>query len=116
MSSEYKYIGGNVRRIRQSQGLTIQQLSELANISEGFLGVAERGTSSFSNETIIKLAKALNVSTDLLLFENPPDQETATKIDTLVDMLTHCNTADIDYLISFVNLSKKRGLFKKSEN
>ena len=69
MKEPLKYIGENIRNARQSKNLTIEQLAELADISDSFLGVVERGTSGISIETLINIALALNVTSDSLIME-----------------------------------------------
>jgi transcriptional regulator with XRE-family HTH domain len=116
MKIGYKYVGENVRNARLNKGLTIEQLAELADISDSFLGVAERGTSGFSIETIIKLSKALNVTTDSLLLENSPSQEPSSKADTLMTILSGCADDEIDFMIDYVKLCKKAGIFKTNKS
>ena len=112
MNINYRYVGENVRDARLHKGLTIEQLAELADISDSFLGVAERGTSGFSIETIIKLAKALGVTTDSLLLENSPCHAPSSKADTLATILSGCADDEIDFMIEYVKLCKKMGMFK----
>lgn len=116
MNINYRYVGENVRNARLNKGLTIEQLAELADISDSFLGVAERGTSGFSIETIIKLAVVLDVTTDSLLFENHPGPTPSSKMDTLVTILSGCADEDIDFMIEYVKLSKKMGIFKAAKS
>jgi transcriptional regulator with XRE-family HTH domain len=106
------HIGQNVRKARQSKGLTIEQLAELAGISDSFLGGAERGTSGFSLATIIALSKALGVSTDSLLLGSTPEYKPSTKMDTLTTILSSCADNELDFLIQLVKLSKQNGIFK----
>lgn len=60
-------IGKRVRVIRELQNKTREQLSEAANISPQFLFEIETGRKSMKAQTIIKLAKALEVTTDYIL-------------------------------------------------
>ena len=112
MGTNFRYIGNNVRAARQSKNLTIEQLAELIDVTDSYLGVAERGTSGFSVEVIIRLASVLGVTTDSLLMENAPNPEPSTKLDSLVMLLSKCSDSEIDYLAEFVKLSKKKGIFK----
>ena len=59
-------IGGNIRKERKRQLLTIEQLAEKAGITENFLGKIERGEGMPSLPTIDSIACALKVSIDLL--------------------------------------------------
>lgn len=60
-------IGKRVRVIRELQNKTREQLSEVAEISPHFLFEIETGRKSMKAQTIIKLAKALEVTTDYIL-------------------------------------------------
>ena len=115
MNINYRYVGENVRNARLNKGLTIEQLAELVDVSDSFLGVAERGTSGFSIETIIKLAKVLDVTTDSLLLESTFTQSPSTKLETLTTLLSKCSDQEIDFMIEYVKLSKKMGVFKSAK-
>ena len=60
-------IGGRIRLIREAQGKTREQVSEIAEISPQFLFDIETGKKGMTSQTIINLSKALNVTTDFLL-------------------------------------------------
>ena len=63
-------IGSRIRQIRECQKKTREQISEVANISPQFLFDIESGKKGMTSQTIINLAKALNVSTDFILIGN----------------------------------------------
>ena len=63
-------IGSRIRQIRECQKKTREQISEVANISPQFLFDIESGKKGMTSQTIINLAKALNVSTDFILTGN----------------------------------------------
>lgn len=60
-------IGKRIRLLRESQGKTRDVLSEEAEISPHFLFEIETGKKSMTSNTIINLAKALDVTTDFIL-------------------------------------------------
>lgn len=107
MNKNLKYIGENVRIARKRKGLTLEQLAELCNISESFLGVAERGSSGFSVETIIKIATTLEVSTDELLLSNiKKESKSSDKLDTLKTLLSQSEDCELEFFVDFVKLYK----------
>ena len=59
----------NLIQIRKSQGLTQNALSESANLHINQIRRYEAGTSQPTMEGLIKLAKALHVSIDELVFD-----------------------------------------------
>lgn len=71
---DYKSLGVRVRKQRKSMRLTQDQLAEKAGISLSFLGHIERGTRKASVETLVALANALGMSTDVLLQESLNDE------------------------------------------
>lgn len=61
-------IGSNIRKIRQRRKLTQERLARLAGISLNTLTKIESGFAKSPNiKTIVKIAKALNVSIDKLV-------------------------------------------------
>ncbi|MDR2183393.1 MAG: helix-turn-helix domain-containing protein [Clostridiales bacterium] len=63
---DLKRLGENIRKERKRQLLTIEQLAELAEISDNFLGKIERGAGTPSLHTVDRIACALDVSIDFL--------------------------------------------------
>jgi len=108
-----EYMGKNIRAARKSKNLTIETLSELAGISESFLGTVERGESSVSIETLINLCRVLNVSTDSLIFDSGKKPAPSNKMDTLLTLLKNASDSELDFLIDYVKLYRGRVNFGK---
>lgn len=64
---DYVALGKRIRAERKRQELTQEQLAEMADISESFMGHIERGGRVLSVETLIKLANALNLSVEYIV-------------------------------------------------
>lgn len=64
MSNEefYKHLGRNIRRQRDKMGMTQQELADKLGISLNFMGKIEVAFSKPSLDTLIKIAKGLNIS------------------------------------------------------
>ena len=60
-------IGQRIREIRKEQNKTREELAEKAEISTKFLYEIENGKKGISAESVLKIAKALSISTDYLL-------------------------------------------------
>lgn len=56
-----------IRTLRISQGYSVSELAETADISTKFLYNIEAGKTGFSAKVLLNLAKALNVSCDFIL-------------------------------------------------
>lgn len=65
-------VGRNLRKYRNENKLTQEQLAEKAGISTPFYANLERGKRSMSVLTLRELANSLNVSVDYLLNEDNP--------------------------------------------
>jgi len=62
-----KKFGKRLRYLRRDRDLTQEQLAELIDLSVNAISLLERGRTSPSFETLVKLAKALNVDVGELL-------------------------------------------------
>lgn len=61
-------IGTNIRKFRQQRKLTQEKLARLADISLNTLTKIESGFAKTPNiKTVVKIAKALNISIDKLV-------------------------------------------------
>ena len=70
MKDELQHIiGQNLRKYRNAQGLTREQVAEKVGISLTFYANLESGNRIMSVPTLRNIADALNVSTDALLYE-----------------------------------------------
>jgi transcriptional regulator with XRE-family HTH domain len=75
-------IGDNIKKIRESRGLSMNALSKQSGISVGYLSDLEKNKKSNpTKELLDKLASALNISTQELLDDNREPDE----IDKLED-------------------------------
>jgi len=63
-----KEIGQRVRKIREYHEMTREKLAEYADISVQFLATIESGKKSMTTYTLYKMAKALQVSPDYLVY------------------------------------------------
>ncbi len=68
MILNYKLLGEQIRKQRKSKGYTLEQLAEMLDVSTTFIGQIERAKGIPSLETLVKIANALEVSVDSLLF------------------------------------------------
>lgn len=65
---EVEMVGRRVRLARQERHMTLEQVAEAAETSVQFLSQVEKGEQSMTMVKFGKLAKALRVSSDYLLF------------------------------------------------
>ena len=64
---EYNAIGRNIRKCRDAKNIKQESLAEMADLSASYMGAIERGEKLPSFEVFIRIANALEVSSDTLL-------------------------------------------------
>lgn len=62
-----RVIGTNIRRLRRARGMTQEQLAERAEIGRHFLSDIETGRRRASVHTLVRLARSLGSSADVIL-------------------------------------------------
>lgn len=60
-------IGNKIREIRQSKGLSQEQLAEIAEVHRTYVGMIERAEKNITLVSLEKIAKALDVEIGELL-------------------------------------------------
>lgn len=76
-------IGCNILKYREQLGMTQAQLAEQVGVSTAFLSRVERGEKSMKIHTLYKLADALCVSCDALMYPESADA----RLNTILRML-----------------------------
>src|SRR5438128_12632167 len=61
MATILKIVGGNIRRMRKSKRLTLEQLAEKAESNPKYLGAVERGEENIGLKKLEQVALALQV-------------------------------------------------------
>ena len=64
---KYNTIGRKIRKCRDEKGIKQEKLAEMVNISVSYMGAIERGEKLPKLEIFIRIANALEVSSDTLL-------------------------------------------------
>ena len=92
-------IGKRIRQLRKERGFTREQLAEYAEISADFLGVVEVGKRGMKVQNLARIAAALNVYTDYLIFGVAPSSEYA-KISAMLSTMPMDRQKQIARLIA----------------
>jgi transcriptional regulator with XRE-family HTH domain len=75
MADERKMIGKQIKTLRQTRGMSQEELSEKVSINSKYLSAIERGKANPTLDIFIRLADALNVSLpDLFDYELEPKE------------------------------------------
>ena len=101
MADVNKQVGARIRTLRTGRGLTLQQLAELAGMSEKHLGKVERATANASIKCIEEVARALGIPMSDILdadHERPSVDLTA----AITDMLPKLEQKDLQAVYRLV--------------
>lgn len=66
-------IGRRIKRLRQAQDITVQELARRSHVSAGYVSEIERGLSAVSVDKLMQIAEGLKVGLDTLLGEASED-------------------------------------------
>lgn len=93
-------IGNNVRKYRIERKMTQYQLADLINCDNSAITRIEGGTRMMSVTMLRTMARALDVSCDALLFDNPSEAH----ISNIVAMLQGQSEESLSHIERFVQL------------
>ncbi len=85
-------IGNRLRQKRKELKLTREEFAELADLSVGFYGQLEVGTSQMSIDTLIKISKSMHISMEYIIFGEEQPQSDASAI---IELLNHCTSTEL---------------------
>lgn len=80
-------VGARIAQRRKQLNMTQEQAAEKANVSHQFFACVERGVKNMRAENIVKVSKALNVSTDYLLLGTPNEHDSE-RLNLLLEPFT----------------------------
>ena len=92
-------IGARVRKIREERGYTREQLSEYADISADFLWEVESGKKGMKVQILGKLAAALDITADYLIFGKTAYTENE-KINSMLAALPNEIQSQVEKMIT----------------
>lgn len=62
-------LGGTIRRLRKSRGISQEKLALMADVDTSYVGRVERGDNNVAILTLIKIAEALEITLSELMTE-----------------------------------------------
>lgn len=90
MPIDYVAVGKKIRALRKKLGITQLQLSEMIDVSPPYMSYIENGIKCAGIETLVKVANALQISTDELLGDNL-NEKLAASVQTVIALLSDCS-------------------------
>ena len=93
MNDFNKKLGLKIKKLRERRKLTREKLGEMADISDRFMYDIETGQKGISAETLYKLSRALNVTSDYLLFEV---EENKNELSYVTEILKNLSPSELE--------------------
>ncbi len=104
-------IGPLIRSRRRDLGLSLRELAERTGVTHGFLGQIERGESSPSIETFLRIVNALKAPVTYFIENDPPVEDTDSRhIDAVLQQ--RLSNDSIHYEMLSRDFSNKMELFR----
>lgn len=97
-------VGERIREIREIRKYTREELAEMADISEKFLYEIEVGRKGFSADTLCRLAKALSVSCDYIMYgiEGEKERQSIENIACVLEILEPEQISKIEEILKIL--------------
>ncbi|WP_394899425.1 helix-turn-helix domain-containing protein [Clostridium paraputrificum] len=73
-------LGDNVKKLRKELKITQKELANIVGVSQSSIGMIEGNKQGASNETLLKLSKALNTTVDVLLSDTSIENKIEVKL------------------------------------
>ena len=108
-------IGSRIRKIREERGYTREQLAEYADISSDFLWQIETGRKSMKVQNLARVAAALDVPTDFLIYGRDPYKDNP-KVNSMVSALPSEVQKQVEKMITLFVDTLRIGIKTNSEN
>lgn len=110
MEINYLAIGEKIKKYRKEQKIPQQKLAKIIGISSSHMCNIEKGRTKFGLSTLMTVAAALKVNTDLLLYEqiSKRGKMRAIVLDEMEAQLRDCNEVQMQMLREFFHSEKKR--------
>jgi len=99
-------IGLRIKKLRQTNKITIERLCEIIGVSPSFVGLIERGDSRISIDNLYKLSQVFDVSIDYLL-TGIPAPSSKSQFDKLISNIYDYDDEQIEKLMLLVKFIDK---------
>jgi transcriptional regulator with XRE-family HTH domain len=106
MSIDYQAIGKRVKEFRCARKLTQEALAEMIDAETSTISHIEHATTKLSLPMLVKLANALDVTADELLY-GTLIKSSHVSIKIIEDLLTDCTPNEVRALIEMIKTTKR---------
>ena len=108
---DWKQIGSRIRVARASKGMSQANLAVKASVSLPLISNIEHGKTRMHLDTFVKIAEALQVSTDHLLRADVPEVKTIYQGE-FAELLEDCSASEMEAILNIVR-EVKASMHKK---
>lgn len=103
MNSFYNKAGIRIRKLREINRYTREELAELADISPKFLYEIETGQKGFSADTLYRISKALSVSCEYILSgENQDDYNEEVEVANILKLFNDSQMRKLSQMLKLI--------------
>ncbi len=103
---DYYEMGQRIRRIRKARGISQEQLAEIIGISTTHMSHIETANTKLSLPVFVNLAEALDVQTDVLLYDSPRESVSSAAKD-ISSILESCNAQQARVIVEIAKAAKQ---------
>ena len=103
---DYYAIGQRIRKIRKARGLSQEKLAEKVGISTTHMSHIETANTKMSLPTFAEIASVLEVRTDELLYDNSP-QDRSASIAYITELLDDCTLQQVRIIEDIIKATKE---------
>jgi len=111
---ELQRIGNRIRELRKKKHMSQAELSEKTHIALPRISPIELGKNEMFISTLVRIAEALDVSTDMILRPNTPEVNSVYQTE-FQDLLGDCTPDEIDSILKIVKELKTTMRIHKNE-
>lgn len=111
---DFKQIGSRIRAARASRGMSQADLAARAAVSLPLISNIELGKTRMHLDTFVKVAEALQVSTDHLLRADVPEVKNIYQSD-LADVLDGCSASEMEAILNIAR-EVKSSMHRQQKN
>ena len=103
---DYYAIGQRIRKIRKARGLSQEKLAEMISISTTHMSHIETANTKLSLAVFVDIAEALEVQSDMLLYDEPQENVTHALAD-IINVLKGCSAKQAHIIAEIVKATKQ---------
>ena len=101
----YVIIGNRIKEFRKRKGWTQATLAEFSGVEPSNISHIERAATKVSLPTLIKIANALDVSLDELVYQNLKKCEHVSNA-RINELLDDCNSEELSAILAVIETTK----------